>query len=353
MRLESERACDDRVLLSGVAGPDYAAHLLAIVRTVSTTEVAPAMAQIGAMEARMRHILDGTKPRHIQAGWLTISAVFATALLSLAALHVSARPTEAHPLPDRGALTVKSDLSTSRPSQSADPANKPGTTERTDLPKDNASPAVKWENVSWGQAVDGLEPGLLPLARSEAKIWRVVANSQIKYRLFVRNRTRGERLFVVQCLDTDDWEIPYLIPGERVSGALKTSRIPDEFRAHWNSSPFLGLFPSFVITLGPGETVVVPGEFGLSLNDGHEETRPTTSPWVDAVTNGVNWLLHPITVRPLTPEMLAEAKRTPTQRVIVYDRRGQSLERSAPIVGAMKSGKQLYARIRVEVTTQH
>jgi beta-lactamase regulating signal transducer with metallopeptidase domain len=64
MRLESERACDDRVLLSGVAGSDYAAHLLQILQSVRTQEVAPAMAQSWGMEERMRHILDTAKPRH-------------------------------------------------------------------------------------------------------------------------------------------------------------------------------------------------------------------------------------------------------------------------------------------------
>lgn len=66
MRLESERACDDRVLLSGIVGPDYAAHLLRILRLVGTNEVAPAMAQSGGMEERMIHILDTTKPRRAQ-----------------------------------------------------------------------------------------------------------------------------------------------------------------------------------------------------------------------------------------------------------------------------------------------
>src|SRR5580700_6369935 len=63
MRLESERACDDRVLLSGVAGPDYAAHLLKILQSACTGEIAPAMAQSGGMEERMKHILDAAKPR--------------------------------------------------------------------------------------------------------------------------------------------------------------------------------------------------------------------------------------------------------------------------------------------------
>ena len=92
MRLESERACDDRVLLSGISGPDYAAHLLQILRAVSTREVAPAMAQSQGMEERMRHILDTQKPRRAQTKWLAVSALFALALLSIATLRVAARP---------------------------------------------------------------------------------------------------------------------------------------------------------------------------------------------------------------------------------------------------------------------
>ena len=67
MRLESERACDDRVLLSGVAGPDYVAHLLEILQSGSTSEIAPAMAHWGGMEERMKHILDTAKPRRTNA----------------------------------------------------------------------------------------------------------------------------------------------------------------------------------------------------------------------------------------------------------------------------------------------
>ncbi len=94
LRLESERACDDRVLLSGITGPDYAAHLLQILRTVCTNEIAPAMAQCRGMEERMTHILDTVKPRRAQTTWLAVSALLALALLSLAALRVCAKPAE-------------------------------------------------------------------------------------------------------------------------------------------------------------------------------------------------------------------------------------------------------------------
>jgi len=95
MRFESERACDDRVLLSGIAGPDYATHLLEIARSSYTDEMAPAMTQSGGMEKRMRHILDDARPRQTSTKWLVVSAPLALALLSLAAVRVSARPTRA------------------------------------------------------------------------------------------------------------------------------------------------------------------------------------------------------------------------------------------------------------------
>ena len=95
MRLESERACDDRVLLSGIAGPDYAAHLLYILRSGCAREIAPAMAQSGGMEERMRHILDTRKPRRARLIWLVLAAQMGLVLLLLSALRVSARPAEA------------------------------------------------------------------------------------------------------------------------------------------------------------------------------------------------------------------------------------------------------------------
>lgn len=95
MRLESERACDDRVLLSGIAGPDYATHLLRIARSACAPEVAPALAQRGGMDERMRHILDNSRPRHAHPGWLTASTLFSLSLLSLAILRIAVRPAAA------------------------------------------------------------------------------------------------------------------------------------------------------------------------------------------------------------------------------------------------------------------
>jgi TonB family protein len=64
LRDERERACDDAVLRIGVAPADYAGHLLEIARGVPTgTSLAPAMAEISGLEARVRALLDRRRDR--------------------------------------------------------------------------------------------------------------------------------------------------------------------------------------------------------------------------------------------------------------------------------------------------
>ena len=92
LRAEAEGACDDLVLTSGVPAPDYAAHLLEIVRGVSSRRAAlpvmVAMAHRSEVSGRLRIILDGRRPRgSVSRRGLVLTAVAATALLApLAAL---------------------------------------------------------------------------------------------------------------------------------------------------------------------------------------------------------------------------------------------------------------------------
>jgi beta-lactamase regulating signal transducer with metallopeptidase domain len=156
MRLESERACDDRVLLSGIDGPDYAAHLLQILKSARTgerasaSELASAMAHSGSMEARMRHILDTATPRCAQTKWLAVSASLALALLSCTALRLSARPADAKTPVDPDATILKSRRSIlpSRPSHSPLPNADSGMPYTANLPLPVLTPDVTLPIVS-------------------------------------------------------------------------------------------------------------------------------------------------------------------------------------------------------------
>lgn len=69
LRLESERACDDDVIERGVGGPEYAAQLVALARTLqsrrrwSPTFPAPAMARPSSLERRVTAMLNPTLRR--------------------------------------------------------------------------------------------------------------------------------------------------------------------------------------------------------------------------------------------------------------------------------------------------
>ncbi|TMQ58509.1 MAG: M56 family metallopeptidase [Candidatus Eisenbacteria bacterium] len=62
LRAEGERACDDRVLSSGVAAPDYASHLLSLARRARALRLASAvsvaMARRSTLEGRLLALLD-------------------------------------------------------------------------------------------------------------------------------------------------------------------------------------------------------------------------------------------------------------------------------------------------------
>jgi TonB family protein len=71
LRQESEQACDDEVLRSGVAAPAYAAHLLDLARAVRQQRTgafsgfpAPAMARPCSLERRVSAMLDNRLERH-------------------------------------------------------------------------------------------------------------------------------------------------------------------------------------------------------------------------------------------------------------------------------------------------
>jgi TonB family protein len=85
-RKERERACDDGVLNLGVAGPDYAGHLLELVRTLKVgarPSLAVAMAHQSNLESRLVALLDAKVNRKKLGRTATVLATLAAVCLML------------------------------------------------------------------------------------------------------------------------------------------------------------------------------------------------------------------------------------------------------------------------------
>ena len=88
LRREAERACDDLVLKAGVAGPEYAGHLLAVARAASSLRAesaAAAIARPSTLEERIRAMLNVRLNRDPLTRRSRIAAVLIVALVALAA----------------------------------------------------------------------------------------------------------------------------------------------------------------------------------------------------------------------------------------------------------------------------
>jgi TonB family protein len=99
LRKERERACDDAVLSRGVAAPDYAGHLMDLVRTIAAARTrwgdAPAMAEASDLEPRVRALLDRTRSRYplSRRAAIAIASVAVAVLLPVVAITAQAQAT--------------------------------------------------------------------------------------------------------------------------------------------------------------------------------------------------------------------------------------------------------------------
>jgi TonB family protein len=85
-RKERERACDDGVLNLGIAGPEYAGHLLELVRTLKAgarPSLAVAMAHQSNLESRLVALLDAKVNRKKLGKTATVLATLAAVCLML------------------------------------------------------------------------------------------------------------------------------------------------------------------------------------------------------------------------------------------------------------------------------
>jgi beta-lactamase regulating signal transducer with metallopeptidase domain len=112
LHLESERACDDHVLVRGASGPEYATHLLDVARRYRALGaggmLAIGMAQSSQLEGRLLAVLDESRsrevPRRRAFGWVALGLI----VLPLATLRFSARPAAAAPRPEHYATDARS-----------------------------------------------------------------------------------------------------------------------------------------------------------------------------------------------------------------------------------------------------
>jgi TonB family protein len=85
-RKERERACDDGVLNLGIAGPEYAGHLLELARTLKVgarPSLAVAMAHQSNLESRLLALLDAKVNRKKLSRTATVLAILAAVCLML------------------------------------------------------------------------------------------------------------------------------------------------------------------------------------------------------------------------------------------------------------------------------
>jgi len=94
LRKERERACDDAVLRTGIAAPEYAGHLMDLARALAGQRIqAPAMAESSDLEGRVRALLDRRRNRRPlgQKAAAGIACGFLAVLLPVALLRAEAR----------------------------------------------------------------------------------------------------------------------------------------------------------------------------------------------------------------------------------------------------------------------
>lgn len=345
LRAESERACDDRVLLSGIGAPDYAAHLVELLRRSKGGSLAPGLTSADRLEARVRHLLDPSRPRRTRAPRLVLTATLAAMALPLAALKVAALPAEPSDLPaprlsnvwpsTSGATPRQATLSAPRESAAL---SQPSLSSGLLLPAPMVAPLdtdtdFPLDQVVWRKGPYGLEPGILLYPHV------VPHDAPLVYRLLVRNVTDKPIAFRVQCLPRQGGDLPFLIPDGEGLKPLPSQGAPDTG---------LGVDAAYIVTLAPHEAVVVPGTFRLYVGAGAKHRFPR----IETVRSGKHWLEQPLVIHPVTPADRAQMTRQPGAfTVTVVGRDGKARPAPAVRVGAFLApvGKTVGAQAPVEI----
>ena len=116
LRSECERACDDRVVVSGTRPADYASHLLEVARSARSFGgpgfLAVAMARPTQLEGRLLAVLDGSRSRNAVSPENRRIIVLASAAIVLALSAFRPISRDATPIPANKIASATSDDST-------------------------------------------------------------------------------------------------------------------------------------------------------------------------------------------------------------------------------------------------
>lgn len=237
MRQERERACDDRVLSSGVQALDYASTLVEVAAELAGRP-APLVGGIGMaeqlpLEDRVRSILDRSLPRHAASVRLRRLLLAATACFALTLGVV--RPFS--PLPDKLAQAVDVKEATEQPADAPTAAPPPAAETKTD-----AQPPVfekrQFAETKGSMRIRVVGPDGQPTGGAEihASIWTDEKGFKATrdYTCDEQGQTEIElprTLTLLRIWASKDGFVPLIVqwqPQEEPDGYL----IPDEFTFH-------------------------------------------------------------------------------------------------------------------------
>lgn len=227
----------------------------------------------------------------------------------------------------------------SAPSQGAPPAA------ATPVP----GPLAPLGRILWGDAVDGVQPGFLLKAPGLADTRRMPFNSQVTYQVLVRNTSRQERGFEVQCKDFHEMGLSW-IPDAELHKALGSRSISSNYRVIELDELVDGYLGS-VVKLAPGEAVLLPEELHLYVGDAKKESYPR----IEQIKPGKNWLVQPIMARALTPEETAEDLASITSpygngiNLTILMRDGSAVKRLGAQQGIRGGSRKLYAKMPLQI----
>jgi TonB family protein len=175
LRKERERACDDAVLNRGITAPDYAGHLMELARVLAERQAsladAPAMAEAGDLEDRVRALLDRGRNRTplTRGAAAAVAAVACLLVLSVTAVTSYAQP-------GRGVLAgIVQDPSGSRvPNSEVTVKNLDGKNE--EVAKVNEAGEYAFPSIPAGRYAIEVRAGGFKIAKTEAVVTAGVAS---------------------------------------------------------------------------------------------------------------------------------------------------------------------------------